>query len=113
MPSFATTDAALDLMLLLAIFTGIEALKWMRLRRHAGSQWHIKVAFGGIIAGIIFTVLFAALVAFGVVIGQPAFELPNFASFGDWLYVVLLLTPLVLAGLLFAAELRSLRDRSS
>lgn len=111
MPLFATADAPLALALLTALLTTIEMLKWIRLRRQAAAEREVKEALGSIIAGCIFTAMFVAISGFWVLIGQP-FALPNFASFSDWLYVVLFLLPLVIEGSIFAGELRSLRRTS-
>lgn len=114
MPPFVMANAALDadapiaLTFLCALLTGIEAVKWVRFRRQDAAEREIKMALGGIIGGLLFTALFAAIVGFGAVIGQPLITAPRFASVGDWLYATGFLVPLLIEGCIFVRELRSL-----
>ncbi|MGH2518112.1 MAG: hypothetical protein ACRDHP_20910 [Ktedonobacterales bacterium] len=114
MPPVVRANAALDadaplvLALLCALLGGIEALKWMRLRRHTASERETKMALGGVLGSLIFTAMFVAIVGFGVEIGEPLVTLPRFIGLADWLHAGSYLVPLIIVGWNFLHELWSL-----
>lgn len=82
-----------------AIFLLLSAEAWVkhfRLRLQGAPPSQQREAFGMGIAGLAFSLLFAALTAFGLVVaGQTAFAWPQPRGWVDWLFLGMMLTPFI------------------
>lgn len=82
-----------------AIFFLLSAEAWVkhyRLRLQGAPLPQRREAIGTGVAGLAFSLLFAALTAFGLVVaGQTAFAWPQPRGWTDWLFLGIMLTPFI------------------
>lgn len=99
-----------SLIVVAVVFVLLDAEAWVKLIRLRVQQapFHERrEALGMGIAGLAFSLMFVAIIAFGLVaVGPSAFVWPQLRTWLDWLSVLFAVTPLMYLGSRLAGALR-------